>query len=316
LAINIFCIFDMRLLRLITRSFSTLRELKSKAMLGGGKEKIKAQHEKGKLAARERIQLLVDENSFEESQMFVEHECHDFEMERQKIPGDSIVTGYGKVNGRLVFVFSQDATVFGGSVSKVHAQKLCAIIDQACQMGAPIIGLMDSGGARIQEGIDSLRGVAEIFQRNVMASGVVPQISAIMGPCAGGAVYSPALTDFVFMVESTSYMYVTGPDVVKAVTNEVVTHEELGGSVVHTTKSGVAHLAFASEMEVIEKIRDLIDYLPLSNRHSVPTKPPVDSPTRSCPSLNYILPQDSSQAHDMRYIINEVAVNDLDYRYG
>jgi propionyl-CoA carboxylase beta chain len=305
-AIKIFPIFDMRLGSIGRRISTQLKDLRSKALVGGGPEKIKIQHQKGKLTARERIRLLLDDNSFIESLMFMEHDCHDFDMQKQSFPGDSVVTGYGKINGRMVFVYSQDATVFGGSISKVHAKKICSILDQACQVGAPVIGLMDSGGARIQEGVDSLRGVADIFQKNVMASGVVPQISLVMGPCAGGSVYAPALTDFVFMVDSTSYMYVTGPEVVKAVTHETVTHEELGGSVVHTTKSGVCHLAFPGEIEALERVRDFVDFLPLSNRHSVPIKPSTDSPTRSCPSLEYLLPSDSIQPYDMKYIIREV----------
>ncbi|KAJ3273285.1 hypothetical protein HDV01_004643 [Terramyces sp. JEL0728] len=227
-------------------------------------------------------------------------------MAENKVFGDSIVTGYGKINDRLVFVYAQDATVFGGSVSKAHAFKLCKVIEQAMQVGAPVIGINDSGGARIQEGVDSLAGVADIFFKNVEASGVVPQISLIMGPCAGGAVYSPALTDFTFMVKNTSYMYVTGPEVIKAVTNELITHEELGGSDVHTTKSGVAHLAFNNELEALENIREFVNYLPLSSKDSAPVKPTQDSPHRECSSLDYFVPTDSSKAYDMKYIIHEV----------
>ncbi|KAJ3257370.1 hypothetical protein HK103_004590 [Boothiomyces macroporosus] len=227
-------------------------------------------------------------------------------MEENKIYGDSIVTGYGKINDRLVFVYAQDATVFGGSVSKAHAFKLCKVIEQAMQVGAPVIGINDSGGARIQEGVDSLAGVADIFLKNVEASGVVPQISLIMGPCAGGAVYSPALMDFTFMVKNTSYMYVTGPEVIKGVTNELITHEELGGSDIHTTKSGVAHLAFNNELEALENIRDFFNYLPLSNNDPAPVKPTEDSPHRICSSLDYFIPTDSSKAYDMKYIIHEI----------
>ena len=221
-----------------------LEKKRAAARLGGGQKRIDAQHAKGKLTARERIEVLLDEGTFEEWDMFVEHRCTDFGMEANKIPGDGVVTGYGMINGRLVFVFSQDFTVYGGALSETHAEKICKIMDQAMKVGAPVIGLNDSGGARIQEGVASLGGYAEVFQRNVMASGVVPQISMIMGPSAGGAVYSPALTDFIFMVKDTSYMFVTGPDVVKTVTHEEVTAEELGGAVTHTTKSGVADMAF------------------------------------------------------------------------
>src|SRR5512145_82181 len=226
-----------------------LDEKRALARLGGGKKRIEAQHAKGKLTARERLEVLLDPDSFEEWDMFVEHRCTDFGMADQKVPGDGVVTGYGTINGRLVFVFSQDFTVFGGSLSAAHAEKICKIMDKAVQVGAPVIGLNDSGGARIQEGVDSLAGYAEVFQRNVLASGVVPQISMIMGPCAGGAVYSPAMTDFIFMVKDSSYMFVTGPDVVKTVTHETVTAEELGGAITHSTKSGVADLAFENDVE-------------------------------------------------------------------
>src|SRR5678815_1378105 len=228
-----------------------LEEKRRQARLGGGAKRIAAQHAKGKLTARERIDLLLDEGSFEEWDMFVEHRCSDFGMAENKIPSDGVVTGYGVINGRLVFVFSQDFTVFGGALSEAHAEKICKVMDQAMKVGAPVIGINDSGGARIQEGVASLGGYAEVFQRNVVASGVVPQISLIMGPCAGGAVYSPAMTDFIFMVKDTSYMFVTGPDVVKTVTNEVVTQEELGGAVTHTTKSGVADVAFENDVECL-----------------------------------------------------------------
>ena len=228
-----------------------LEEKRAAAELGGGAKRIEAQHAKGKLTARERIELLLDEGSFEEWDMFVEHRCTDFGMAEQTVPGDGVVTGYGTINGRLVFVFSQDFTVFGGSLSEAHAEKICKIMDQAMKVGAPVIGLNDSGGARIQEGVASLGGYAEVFQRNVLASGVVPQISLIMGPCAGGAVYSPAMTDFIFMVKDSSYMFVTGPDVVKTVTHEEVTAEELGGAVTHTTKSGVADLALENDVEAL-----------------------------------------------------------------
>src|ERR671910_935972 len=255
-----------------------LEKKRAAARLGGGIKRIDAQHAKGKLTARERIELLLDDGSFEEWDMFVEHRCADFGMQEQKIPGDGVVTGHGTINGRLVFVFSQDFTVFGGSLSEAHAEKICKIMDQALKVGAPVIGLNDSGGARIQEGVASLGGYAEVFQRNVMASGVVPQISMIMGPCAGGAVYSPAMTDFIFMVKDSSYMFVTGPDVVKTVTHETVTQEELGGAVTHTTRSGVADLAFENDIEALLELRRFIDFLPASNREKPPVRATADSP--------------------------------------
>ncbi|MBT7769684.1 MAG: methylmalonyl-CoA carboxyltransferase, partial [Rhodospirillales bacterium] len=239
-----------------------LDEKRRQARLGGGQKRIDTQHGNGKLTARERIEFLLDPESFEEWDMFVEHRSSDFGMAEQSIPGDGVVTGYGTVNGRLVFVFSQDFTVFGGSLSEAHAEKICKIMDQAMKVGAPVIGINDSGGARIQEGVASLAGYTEVFQRNVMASGVVPQVSMIMGPCAGGAVYSPAVTDFIFMVEDTSYMFVTGPDVVKTVTHEEVTREELGGAGTHTSVSGVADRAFENDAEALLNLRRLIDYLP------------------------------------------------------
>ena len=238
--------------------------------------RIEAQHSRGKLTARERIELLLDPGSFEEWDMFVEHRSHDFGIDEQKIPGDGVVTGYGTVNGRLVFVFSQDFTVFGGSLSEAHAEKICKIMDQAMNVGAPVIGLNDSGGARIQDGVASLAGYAEVFERNVLASGVIPQVSMIMGPCAGGAVYSPAMTDFIFMVKDTSYLFVTGPEVVKTVTHETVTQEELGGAVTHTTRSGVADLAFENDVEALVELRRFIDFLPASNRVQPPLRPTAD----------------------------------------
>ncbi|MGE3707796.1 MAG: acyl-CoA carboxylase subunit beta, partial [Vicinamibacterales bacterium] len=238
-----------------------LEEKRAKARLGGGQKRIEAQHAKGKLGARERLDLLLDEGSFEEWDMFVEHRCIDFGMADNKVPGDGVVTGYGTINGRLVFVYSQDFTVFGGSLSEAHAEKICKLMDQAMKVGAPVIGLNDSGGARIQEGVASLGGYAEVFQRNVLASGVIPQISLIMGPCAGGAVYSPAITDFTLMVKDSAYMFVTGPDVVKTVTHETVTAEELGGAVSHTTRSGVADLAFENDVEALLMVRRLFNYL-------------------------------------------------------
>src|SRR6201985_1393968 len=244
-----------------------LEAKRARARLGGGEKRIAAQHSKGKLSARERVELLLDDNTFEEWDMFVEHRSVDFGMAEQKIPGDGVVTGYGMINGRLVFVFSQDFTVFGGALSEAHAEKICKVMDQAMKVGAPVIGLNDSGGARIQEGVASLGGYAEVFQRNVLASGVVPQISLIMGPAAGGAVYSPAMTDFIFMVKDTSYMFVTGPEVVKTVTHEEVSQEELGGAVTHTTRSGVADVAFENDIDALLATREFVDFLPLSNRH-------------------------------------------------
>src|SRR5690554_6055133 len=243
-----------------------LEKKRAAARLGGGLKRIDAQHAKGKLTARERLEILLDPDSFEEYDMFVEHRSTDFGMADQKVPGDGVVTGHGTINGRLVFVFSQDFTVFGGSLSEAHAEKICKIMDQAMKVGAPVIGLNDSGGARIQEGVASLGGYAEVFQRNVLASGVVPQISVIMGPCAGGAVYSPAMTDFIFMVKDTSYMFVTGPDVVKTVTHETVTAEELGGAHIHTTRSSIADGAFENDVEALLMLRRLYNYLPLNNR--------------------------------------------------
>src|SRR6267154_33746 len=240
-----------------------LDEKRAAACLGGGTRRIDAQHGKGKLTARERIELLLDAESFEEWDMFVEHRCHDFGMADTRIPGDGVVTGYGTINGRLVFVFSQDFTVFGGALAEAHAEKICKIMDHAIKVGAPVIGLNDSGGARIQEGVASLGGYADVFQRNVLASGVVPQLSLIMGPCAGGAVYSPAMTDFILMVKDSSYMFVTGPEVVRTVTHEEVTSEDLGGASAHTTKSGVADLAFDNDVDALAMLRRFFNYLPL-----------------------------------------------------
>ncbi|NBS99033.1 MAG: methylmalonyl-CoA carboxyltransferase, partial [Betaproteobacteria bacterium] len=253
-----------------------LEEKRAKARLGGGQKRIDAQHAKGKLTARERLELLFDEGTFEEWDMFVEHRCVDFGMSDQRIPGDGVVTGYGMINGRLAFSFSQDFTVFGGALSETHAEKICKVMDQAMKVGAPVIGLNDSGGARIQEGVASLGGYADVFQKNVLASGVIPQISMIMGPCAGGAVYSPAMTDFIFMVKDSSYMFVTGPEVVKTVTHEEVTAEELGGALTHTTRSGVADLAFENDVEAILMLRRFFNYLPLNNREKPPVRPSGD----------------------------------------
>lgn len=286
-----------------------LEQLEAKrdaARMGGGQRRIDAQHAKGKLTARERLDVLLDEGSFEELDMYVEHNCVDFGMDAEHVPGDGVVTGSGTVNGRLVFVFSQDFTVYGGAVSERHAMKICKIMDMAMKVGAPVIGLNDSGGARIQEGVASLGGYAEIFQRNVLASGVVPQISVIMGPCAGGAVYSPAMTDFIFMVKDSSFMFVTGPDVVKTVTNEVVTQEELGGAVTHTTKSGVADVAFENDIEALLAVRDFVDFLPASNRDPVPERPTADAWDRIEESLDTLIPANANQPYDMHELIRKV----------
>ncbi|WP_116597334.1 acyl-CoA carboxylase subunit beta [Primorskyibacter marinus] len=284
-----------------------LEDRRADARLGGGARRIEAQHAKGKLTARERIELLLDEDSFEEFDMFVAHRCTDFGMEKQRPYGDGVVTGWGTVNGRQVYLFSQDFTVFGGSLSETHAQKICKIMDMAMQNGAPVIGINDSGGARIQEGVASLAGYAEVFQRNIMASGVVPQISVIMGPCAGGAVYSPAMTDFIFMVKDSSYMFVTGPDVVKTVTNEVVTAEELGGASTHTKKSSVADGAFENDVEAMAEVRRLIDLLPLNNREKPPVRPFFDEPGRMEPSLDTLIPENANSPYDMKELILKVA---------
>ncbi|MEL6099983.1 MAG: acyl-CoA carboxylase subunit beta [Pseudomonadota bacterium] len=285
---------------------SELETRRDAARLGGGQKRIDAQHGRGKLTARERIDLLLDEGSFEEFDMFVTHRCTDFGMEKQKPAGDGVVTGWGTINGRMVYVFSQDFTVLGGSVSETHAKKICKILDMAMQNGAPVIGLNDSGGARIQEGVDSLAGYAEIFQRNIMASGVIPQISVIMGPCAGGAVYSPAMTDLIFMVKDSSYMFVTGPDVVKTVTNEQVTAEELGGAGTHTKKSSVADGAFENDVEALAEVRRLVDFLPLNNRAKPPVRPFFDDPARVESSLDTLVPENPNQPYDMKELILKI----------
>ena len=288
---------------------STIAELdkrRAAARLGGGQKRIDAQHAKGKLTARERLDVLLDEGSFEELDMFVEHNCTDFGMADTVFPGDGVVTGSGTINGRLVYVFSQDFTVFGGSLSERHAQKICKVMDTAMKVGAPVIGLNDSGGARIQEGVASLGGYAEVFSRNALASGVVPQLSLIMGPCAGGAVYSPAMTDFIFMVKDSSFMFVTGPDVVKTVTNEVVTQEALGGASAHTVKSGVADNAYENDIEALLAARDLIDFLPTSNRSPVPERPTADAWDRLEPSLDTIIPDSANQPYDMHEVIKKM----------
>ena len=276
------------------------------ARMGGGAKRIAAQHQRGKLSARERLELLLDPGSFEEIDMFVEHRCRDFGMAEQRIPGDGVVTGSGTVNGRLMFVFSQDFTVFGGSLSEAHAEKICKIMDHAMRVGAPVIGLNDSGGARIQEGVASLAGYADVFQRNVLASGVIPQISVIMGPCAGGAVYSPAMTDFIFMVRDSSYLFVTGPDVVKTVTQETVTHEELGGAGTHTRRSGVADLAFDNDVQAMHELRRFIDFLPPCNRAEGPIRPTADPAERDTPSLDSLVPANPNKPYDMKELIEKV----------
>ncbi|HAU42093.1 MAG TPA: methylmalonyl-CoA carboxyltransferase [Gammaproteobacteria bacterium] len=289
-----------------------LERRREAARQGGGKRRIDAQHAKGKLTARERIGVLLDEDSFEEWDIFVEHRCADFDMADKAVPGDGVVTGHGTINGRTVFVFSQDFTVLGGSLSEAHAGKICKIMDHAMRAGAPVIGLNDSGGARIQEGIDSLAGYAEVFQRNVLASGVIPQISMIMGPCAGGAVYSPAITDFIFMVRDTSYMYVTGPEVVKTVTHETVTHEELGGATTHSSRSGVADGAFDNDVEALLSLRRFIDFLPASNVDEAPQRPAMDPVTRAEPSLDTLIPDNPNKPYDMHELITKV-VDDGDF---
>jgi propionyl-CoA carboxylase beta chain len=286
-----------------------LQDKIQKAHLGGGQARIDSQHKKGKLTARERIHFLMDEGSFEEIGMLVTHRSTDFGMEREKYLGDGVITGYGTINGRLTYVFSQDFTVFGGSLSETHAEKICKIMEMATKNGAPIIGLNDSGGARIQEGVVSLGGYADIFYRNVQASGVIPQLSAIMGPCAGGAVYSPAITDFILMVENTSYMFVTGPNVVKTVTHEEVSSEELGGAVTHATKSGVTHFACANELEAIGHVKKLLSYMP-QNCEETPISLPYEMGDESRPALNELLPQNATQPYDIRDVISAIADTD------
>ena len=288
----------------------TLRELREESLLGGGQKRIDAQHEKGKLTARERLDLLLDPGSFVEIDRFVRHQCSDFGMDSKRVLGDGVVTGHGTIDGRPVYVFSQDFTVFGGSLGLAFAQKICKIMDLALKNGVPVIGLNDSGGARIQEGVVSLGGYADIFLRNTLASGVVPQISAIMGPCAGGAVYSPAITDFVFMVEQTSYMYITGPNVVKAVTHEEVSHEELGGAQTHNTKSGVAHFMAPDDATCLERVRKLLSYLPLNNLESPPRQASSDDPNRRDEELDSLIPTDPNKPYDMHDVIRRVVDTD------
>ena len=287
----------------IVKELEQKREL---ARFGGGEARIGVQHEKGKLTARERLEVLLDPDSFEEYDMFVEHRCTNFGMEKNKTPGDGVVTGHGTINGRLVFVYSQDFTVLGGSLSENNAKKICKVQDMAMKMGAPIIGLNDSGGARIQEGVDSLAGFAEIFQRNVLASGVIPQISVIMGPCAGGAVYSPALTDFTIMVRGSSYMFVTGPDVVKTVTHEEVTQEELGGADVHGKYTGVADMVYDNDIEALLQVRRLVTFLPLNSREKPPQRPTEDPADRVEMNLNTVVPDNANKPYDMFDIVRRV----------
>ncbi len=283
-----------------------LRELKKRAKAGGGEKRVEEQHKKGKLTARERLEVLLDPHSFEEIDAFVEHRSTDFGLGNQKYLGDGVITGTGLIDGRLVFVFSQDFTVFGGSLSEAHAEKICKIMDMAMKVGAPVIGLNDSGGARIQEGVVSLGGYAEIFLRNTLASGVIPQISAVMGPCAGGAVYSPAITDFTFMVKNTSYMFVTGPNVVKTVTHENVTFEELGGALTHSTKSGVAHFACENEVECLMSVRQLLGYLPSNNLDPQTVVKTSDDPLREDEELNSIIPENPNKPYDMKDVIKKI----------
>lgn len=289
----------------MSANIAEMERRRDAARMGGGQKRIDAQHAKGKLTARERLSILLDKGSFEELDMYVEHNCTDFGMPDQVIPGDGVVTGSGTINGRLVYVYSQDFTVFGGSLSERHAQKICKVMNNAMKVGAPVIGLNDSGGARIQEGVASLGGYADVFQLNTTASGVIPQISVIMGPCAGGAVYSPALTDFIFMVKDSSYMFVTGPDVVKTVTNEVVTQEELGGAVTHTSKSGVADNAFENDIEALLAVREFFDFLPENNQSGVPVRPTSDPYDRTEPSLDTLIPASATMPYDMHELIRK-----------
>ena len=291
------------------QAHDVVKELEQKrehARLGGGAARIEAQHERGKLTARERIEVLLDPDSFEEYDMFVEHRAIHFDMDKKRVPGDGVVTGHGTINGRLVFLYSQDFTVLGGSLSETNARKICKVQDMAMKMGAPLIGLNDSGGARIQEGVDSLAGFGEIFQRNVLASGVIPQISVIMGPCAGGAVYSPALTDFTVMVRGSSYMFVTGPDVVKTVTHEEVSQEDLGGAGVHAKHTGVADLAYDNDIEALLQVRRLVSFIPGSNRSPVPVRPTEDPADRVEMALNTLIPENPNKPYDMYEVVRRV----------
>src|SRR5687768_8444739 len=289
-----------------TELIAKLDALNAKALEGGGKERIDKQHAAGKLTARERVDLLLDPGSFVEIDRFVTHRCADFNMQEQKVLGDGVVTGYGTVDGRRVFVFAQDFTVFGGSLSAAYASKICKIMDLATKVGAPVIGLNDSGGARIQEGVESLAGYADIFLRNTLSSGVIPQISCILGPCAGGAVYSPAITDFILMVEQTSYMFITGPDVIKAVTHEEVSKEDLGGAQSHNSKSGVAHFAADSDEHALQITRELISFIPSNNLDDPPFVPTDDPSDRADEALNSMVPLSANQPYDIRDIVHNV----------
>lgn len=294
----------------IEEKIAQLREKKAEARLGGGEKRIEAQHNKGKLTARERIEKLVDANSFEEFDMFIEHRCLDFGMDKKpKYAGDGVITGCATIEGRMVYIFAQDFTVTGGSLSKTQSEKICKVMEMAMTMGAPLIGMNDSGGARVQEGVDALAGYAEIFLRNVQASGVIPQITAIMGPCAGGAVYSPAITDFIFMNKATSYMFVTGPKVVKTVLNEEISIDQLGGSVIHATKSGVAHFISENEDETIEQVKKLLSYIPANNMENPPYVPTTDPIDRSCDELNNVMPDHPNKPYDMFTVITSIVDN-------
>ncbi len=290
----------------MTDIHARLQDKRAAALAGGGEKRVAAQHAKGKLTARERLEVLFDQNTFREWDMFVEHDCHDFGMQDNRIPGDGVVIGYGEINGRTVFAFSQDFTVLGGSLSAAHARKIVKVMEHSMRVGAPIIGINDSGGARIQEGVASLGGYADVFQRNVLASGVVPQISLVMGPCAGGAVYSPAMTDFIFMVRDTSYMFVTGPEVVKTVTHETVTQEELGGATTHTTKSSVADGAFDNDIETLLQVRRFMQYMPQNNKEKVPHKATNDAADRISPALNTLVPENPNLPYNIKELLIDV----------
>ena len=296
----------------VNEKSSELQRLKDLAHLGGGEERIEAQHARGKLTARERLNTLLDDGSYEELDSLVTHRTVEFGLDKQKYYGDAVVTGYGRIDGRPVYVFSQDFTVFGGSLSEAVSDKICKVMDLAMQNGAPLIGLHDGGGARIQEGVVSLKGYGDIFLRNTLASGVIPQISVIMGPCAGGAVYSPAITDFIFMTSGTSQMYITGPDVVRAVTKEEITHEDLGGAQVHSTKSGVAHFAVDGDEDCLAEVRRLLSFLPSNNMEDPPASRPVDDPARTCDDLTSIVPEDPAKPYDVRQVIH-IIVDDGDF---
>src|SRR6058998_2235706 len=290
----------------LDKKLEELKRRDSLAEAGGGTERRERQHKEGKMSARERIEFLLDDNSFEELDKMVTHRCQDFGMEQQKIFGDGFVTGYGRIEGRLVFCFAQDFTVFGGSLSEANAGKICKIMDLAMRVGAPVIGLNDSGGARIQEGVMSLAGYADIFLRNTLSSGVIPQISAIMGPCAGGAVYSPAITDFIFMTQETSYMFVTGPDVIKTVTHEEVTKQELGGAMTHNEKSGVAHFVSRDDADCLAMIRELMSFLPSNNLEDPPRRATSDPPARRDESLNTLVPADPQKPYDIKDAVHSI----------